>query len=100
MHMAKANGRNRFQTFTPSLARALHRKVEIRHRLARALENEDLALHYQPIMDTSGDKVKASRALLRWSDKDLGDIRPDEFIALARKQVRLFHLESGGNSRA
>ncbi|NOH34456.1 putative bifunctional diguanylate cyclase/phosphodiesterase [Vibrio chagasii] len=92
MHMAKANGRNRFQTFTPSLARALHRKVEIRHRLARALENEDLTLHYQPIMNTRSDKMKGFEALLRWSDKDLGDIRPDEFIALAEETGQIVPL--------
>ncbi|MFM2608043.1 EAL domain-containing protein [Vibrio chagasii] len=92
MHTAKDNGRNRFQTFTPSLAQALHRKVEIRHRLTQAIESEALALHYQPIMDTSGDKVKGFEALLRWSDKDLGMIEPDEFITLAEETGQIVPL--------
>ncbi|MFA0724987.1 EAL domain-containing protein, partial [Vibrio sp. 10N.222.49.E5] len=70
MHIAKANGRNRFQTFTPDLAQTLHRKAEIRHRLAQALENDELNLHYQAIMNTNSNKVKGFEALLRWSDKD------------------------------
>lgn len=92
MHMAKANGRNRFQTFTPCLAQTLHRKVEIRHRLTHALENDDLNLHYQPIMNTNSDKVKGFEALLRWSDEELGDIAPDEFIALAEESGQIVPL--------
>ena len=92
MHIAKANGRNRFQTFTPDLAKKLHRKVEIRHRLTQALENEDLNLHYQPIMNTNSDKVKGFEALLRWSDKELGHIRPDEFITLAEETGQIVPL--------
>ncbi|MCC4861941.1 putative bifunctional diguanylate cyclase/phosphodiesterase [Vibrio splendidus] len=92
MHMAKANGRNRFQTFTPCLAQTLHRKVEIRHRLTHALENDDLNLHYQPIMNTNSDKVKGFEALLRWSDEELGDIAPDEFITLAEESGQIVPL--------
>ncbi len=92
MHIAKASGRNRFQTFTPDLAQTLHRKVEIRHRLTQALENEDLDLHYQPIMNTNSDKVKGFEALLRWSDKELGNIGPDEFITLAEETGQIVPL--------
>ncbi|MEZ9687658.1 putative bifunctional diguanylate cyclase/phosphodiesterase [Vibrio atlanticus] len=92
MHVAKANGRNRFQTFTPNLAQILHRQVEIRHRLTLALEGDDLNLHYQPIMDTNSNKVKGFEALLRWSDKDLGNIEPDEFISLAEETGQIVPL--------
>ena len=92
MHMAKANGRNRFQTFTPDLAKALHRKVNIRHRLAGAIENDDLKLHYQPIIHSDSNKIKGFEALLRWKDHELGEIAPREFISLAEETGQIVPL--------
>lgn len=92
MHMAKANGRNRYQTFTPDLANALHRKVDIRHRLAGAIENDDLTLHYQPIIHNKSNKITGFEALLRWKDKELGQIEPREFIGLAEETGQIVPL--------
>ncbi|MFA0125948.1 EAL domain-containing protein, partial [Vibrio sp. 10N.261.48.A2] len=49
-------------------------------------------LHYQPIMNINQSKVKGFEALLRWSDKELGNIGPDEFITLAEETGQIVPL--------
>jgi len=92
MHQAKTNGRNCTQTFTPDLAKTLHRKVEIRQRLAYALENDGLSLHYQPIIDNQHTQINRFEVLLRWNDQELGCVRPDEVVKLSEETGQIVPL--------
>jgi len=51
--------------------------------LQAALANDGLRLHYQPQIDLRTGRVAAVEALVRWPHPKLGNVRPDEFIALA-----------------
>jgi len=62
-------------------AQRLHRAS----RLRRAIENQELVLHYQPQVSLSTGKVVGVEALVRWDDPERGLILPTEFIALAEE---------------
>lgn len=63
---------------------ALHlRKVQITHSLQNAAENDEFQLLFQPQFSIQTQSVLRAEALLRWRDKMLGPISPDEFIPLA-----------------
>ncbi|HWT94293.1 MAG TPA: GGDEF domain-containing protein [Solirubrobacteraceae bacterium] len=65
--------------------------VDARHRLTltsrlrRALERDELDLHFQPIVTLCGDAstVPSFEALLRWNDAEHGMVPPDVFIPAA-----------------
>ena len=53
--------------------------------LKRAIKNNELAVYYQPKVDTVTDKVVGAEALIRWRHPNRGLIMPDQFISVAEK---------------
>ncbi|MFG6654590.1 EAL domain-containing protein [Scandinavium sp. M-37] len=54
--------------------------------LQRALNKQQLRLHYQPIIDIKHNKCVGAEALLRWPGFDGPVMSPAEFIPLAEKE--------------
>jgi diguanylate cyclase (GGDEF)-like protein len=59
------------------------RDALIRRRLPHALEDGTLTLHYQPLRDLPTGEDYGVEALLRWTDPQLGQVSPAEFIPVA-----------------
>lgn len=62
---------------------ATRRRVDLDAALHRALEREELSLHYQPIVEAHTGRVVEVEALLRWHSLTLGPVSPAEFIPVA-----------------
>lgn len=86
MYKAKANGRNNFEVYDKDLHPQNHsRKMILENRLRKALEKEELSLHYQPQIDLGTGEVTGIEALLRWNNAEFGAISPGEFIPIAEE---------------
>jgi EAL domain-containing protein (putative c-di-GMP-specific phosphodiesterase class I) len=55
------------------------------NRLRQAIAQDELVLHYQPIVDASTTSLQSAEALVRWQDPDLGLIPPAVFIPMAEQ---------------
>lgn len=82
---AKRDGRANYKIYTPRMSEEVHRRVDLGHQLRRALENDELTLNYQAKVDLSSQRIVGAEALLRWSNKDLGFVSPEEFIPIAEE---------------
>src|SRR4029077_20250634 len=83
MYRAKDSGRDNYQLYAPAMnARAVER-LALENMLRRALENDELVLHYQPLVDTSTKRVVGFEALIRWQHPELGLLSPAHFISAA-----------------
>jgi diguanylate cyclase (GGDEF)-like protein/PAS domain S-box-containing protein len=83
MYQAKEGGHQSYQFFTPAMyARAVERQ-SIEESLRRAVERNELALHYQPKVCLKTGKVTGAEALLRWTHPTRGSVSPAEFIPVA-----------------
>jgi len=83
MYHAKEQGRNGFQFYNPSINANTLIKLSLESRLRKAIERDELLLHYQPQMDLYTGQIFGAEALLRWQNGDNGLISPKQFISLA-----------------
>ena len=83
MYGAKRQGRNTYRFFTSQMQAQSMRALELENALRRALEREQLCLHYQPQVDANTGKILGVEALLRWQHPKLGAVSPAEFIPIA-----------------
>ena len=85
MYAAKAAGTNRYAVFTADMHINAVARLDRREQLERAIENEELVLHYQPIVDLDLGRVAGFEALVRWQHPERGFLGPGEFIPLAEE---------------
>ena len=83
MHRAKECGRARYELFDEALrGRALSR-LRVENDLRRALERDELTLHYQPLVALRDYRMVSVEALVRWDHPERGRISPVDFIPVA-----------------
>ena len=85
MYRAKALGRNCYQIFCDEMDTAVQRRTIIERKLRTALpEGRPIELHYQPQLDSLG-RIRAVEGLLRWRDRELGNMAPGEVVPVAEE---------------
>lgn len=85
MYVAKGNGGNSYYVYNKALSEKQMENLILINELRQAIGNSELAMFYQPIIDTAKGKVVGMEALLRWSKPEQGFISPDKFIPLAEE---------------
>lgn len=83
MYRAKEDGRNGYRFFTHDIQAQSDRTLLLGNALRRALEREQLSLHYQPQISMETGQTVGAEALLRWNHPELGAVSPAEFIPIA-----------------
>ena len=78
-------GRDSICFFSQSLQDRDELRSETIRALRVAIAQEQLRLHYQPIIDIEHNRVYSIEALARWEHSKLGVISPGTFIPLAEK---------------
>jgi diguanylate cyclase (GGDEF)-like protein len=85
MYRAKDRGRSRAELFDQDMRSKAVRRLQLERELRRALDREELTLHYQPIVALGSGEIPALEALLRWHHPQRGVIEPGEFIPVAEE---------------
>ena len=83
MYTAKQQGKNRIEVFAPGLMTERPSRAELRRDLVHAAADDQLVLHYQPVVDLQAMQVVGHEALLRWDHPTRGLLGPDQFVSLA-----------------
>lgn len=85
MYRAKDGGRNSVQVYSHALASDVPIRLSLESELRRAIELDQLELHYQPKQNLVTQRITGAEALLRWRHPDRGLVPPDQFIPLAEE---------------
>jgi diguanylate cyclase (GGDEF)-like protein/PAS domain S-box-containing protein len=83
MYLAKAAGRNQFLFYGDDSRNQTLNNTKIIHQLRLALDQNQISVHYQPIIDLATGEVVKAEALARWKHHEQGMIPPSEFIPVA-----------------
>jgi diguanylate cyclase (GGDEF)-like protein/PAS domain S-box-containing protein len=83
MYRAKDLGRARLELFDESMRRRAAQRLELADELARAIDEREIVVHYQPCISLETGRVMAVEALARWQHPVRGLLSPQEFIELA-----------------
>jgi diguanylate cyclase (GGDEF)-like protein len=85
MYTAKRTGRNQFVYFGNDAREASKLDGGMVHNLRLALEQDQIEVHYQPIVDLATGQVHKAEALVRWKHPQRGFVSPVEFIPIAEQ---------------
>jgi len=66
LYGAKSAGRNGYRFFDPDMGAAADARLALENELRRAIQQNELELHYQPIIDTKTRRICSAEALIRW----------------------------------
>ena len=80
---AKEAGRNTFCFFEEEMDWEISSRVNLGNDLRRALDQDELSVHYQPIVCLKTGIIISAEALVRWKHPERGFVSPAEFIPIA-----------------
>lgn len=85
MHQARQSGIGQYAVFDPEMQLQAVKRLQLDSELRHAVEQNELLLHYQPIIDLSTHQLTGFEALVRWQSPQRGMVSPGEFIPLAEE---------------
>jgi diguanylate cyclase (GGDEF)-like protein/PAS domain S-box-containing protein len=84
-NVAKRDGGSCCRRYSPEMHADALARVELKTDLERAINSEQLTVHYQPVVDLASGRILGVEALARWEHPVRGHISPVEFIPLAEQ---------------
>ena len=85
MYRAKALGKGQYHIFDPAMHAAALERLQLETDLRRGLEQQELVVHYQPIVNLNTGKIAGFEALVRWRHPERGLVPPGLFIPIAEE---------------
>ena len=85
MYRAKEQGRNNFQFYSARMNVHSVERLTMESGLRRALDRDELVLHYQPKIDIRSGGITGVEALVRWQHPEHGLVPPAKFISVAEE---------------
>jgi diguanylate cyclase (GGDEF)-like protein/PAS domain S-box-containing protein len=92
MYMAKRDSKGSYRVFEPAMHERVVERLELQAELQRALEFEQLEIHYQPVVRLDRQADYGVEALLRWVHPTRGTIPPLQFIPLAEETGQIIQI--------
>ena len=84
-HEIKTTTRGQLQFYSGDVTRRAQRRLQLETGLRKAIQNDELSLHYQPQFETRSGRACGVEALARWTPLGAEAVAPSVFIPLAEQ---------------
>lgn len=85
LYSSKSGGRGQFRFYSSELKEGAQLRKQIEEDLRDAIPQDQLEMHYQPLIQAGSNIVKGFEALMRWNNPESGWISPGIFIPIAEE---------------
>jgi len=92
LYQAKDDGKSVFRLYDEKMDTQAKKEKQIEIDLEKAIRNDELILHYQPLLDTIDYSIIGAEALIRWQHPEKGMIPPFSFIPIAENSDLILEL--------
>ncbi len=92
MYQVKRRGGGRHAVIDLREHHSVNHRARLNRDLRDALQRKELAVHYQPIVDSSSGRLVGAEALLRWNHPVFGPVEPEVLIALAEQSGAIVEI--------
>jgi diguanylate cyclase (GGDEF)-like protein len=92
MYAAKAQPHSSIKVFEPALLYARRLQSAMVTELREAIRQDQLTLHYQPVVELATGRIEGVEALVRWNHPERGLLMPDQFVPLAEETGMIVDL--------
>ena len=92
MYRAKGQGKNQIALYEPGMRDSALNRVRLEKELRRAIDNDELVLHYQPVVSLTTGRVTGLEALVRWNHPERGMVPPSDFVPIAEESGLIVEL--------
>lgn len=100
LYAAKNGGRGQFRFYSANLKDRAEERRLLMEDLREALANDELELHYQPVVRVEDNMVVSFEALMRWDHPERGSVSPGLFIPVAEESNLILELGEWALQRA
>jgi diguanylate cyclase (GGDEF)-like protein/PAS domain S-box-containing protein len=87
LYQAKDQGRNHFQFYSSEMNERMLERITLDEALRSAISNDELLLHYQPLVSLSTGQISGLETLIRWQHPVFGMVSPVRFIPIAEESA-------------
>lgn len=84
MYRAKSHGKARYEIFDADMQKGALERLALENELRRAQEQEELVLHFQPIMSLNRSVLLGFEVLTRWKHPQNGLLPPSDWMDVAQ----------------
>lgn len=92
LYVAKDRGRAHYRYFQEQMNLSFPNEALMESHLRRAIEKEELTIHYQPQVNLATGEIDSFEALLRWNNRKFGYVSPMQFIPLAEESGMIMQI--------
>lgn len=92
LYQAKNDGKSVYRLYNPEMDAKAKTEKQIEIDLEKAIQNDELILHYQPLLNSLDESIIGAEALVRWQHPEKGMIPPMFFIPIAENSDLMLTL--------